>query len=204
MTAQLEALRASDGAPHAGAVASMQADALQMNAMVDNLLLLARVADPSRPAGGQVVDLVSLVEQACARASTLATLGQEITTAVPRQAVTVLGNASELGRMIDNLLLNAIRFMPYPGSIAVALTSLAREVTLTVSDDGVGIPGTELGHVFEEFYRSSNPAARDLHGTGLGLAIVSRVVHRHGGHIEVSSDINQGSTFRVFLPLAPA
>jgi len=184
------------------AVASMQAKAQQLNVIVDHLLQLARVADPNHPLDRRPVDLGALVEQTCDRVSAVATLGQEIELTLPVEPVVVSGSGVELRLMVDNVVRNAVQFMPYPGTIAVSLIRAGDDAVLTVADEGIGIPAADLGRVFEEFYRSSDPAARDLNGTGLGLTIVSRVVFRHGGHLEVTSATRRGSTFRIFLPIA--
>jgi len=195
----LERLGTPDGRD-AGTLTSMQAKAQEMNVLVDHLLQLARVADPSHPLVDQPVDLVPLVEQTCDRMSALATAGQEIDLTLPVEPVVVAGSGVELRQMVENLVRNALQFMPYPGTVTVSLLRAGNDAILSVSDEGIGIPAADLGRVFEEFYRSSHPAADDLTGTGLGLAIVSRVVFRHGGHIEAASAPSQGSTFRIFLP----
>jgi signal transduction histidine kinase len=75
--------------------------------------------------------------------------------------------------------------------------------TLTVKDSGIGIPPTDLPHVFERFYRADKARSRASGGTGLGLAIAEFIAHAHGGRIAASSDgTNRGSTFRVQVPLS--
>ena len=79
-------------------------------------------------------------------------------------------------------------------------TQSARAV-LEVRDNGIGIPKESLPHLFERFYRVDKARSRSTGGTGLGLSIVQSVVHLHGGDIEVESEENVGTTFRVYLPL---
>ena len=76
-------------------------------------------------------------------------------------------------------------------------------VRITCADTGIGIPSDEVDKVFTPFFRSSSPEARRRPGTGLGLAIIERVVTGHQGTIRLASDIGEGTTFTVWLPLAP-
>ena len=75
---------------------------------------------------------------------------------------------------------------------------------MTVSDTGMGIPEDELPHVFERFFRGEKPRAMQLSGTGLGLAIVKEIVELHGGRVTVESQVDVGTIFTVWLPLAGA
>ena len=114
----------------------------------------------------------------------------------PRPA---LLDESLLRQILYNLLINAIKFTPESGDIALRLSWGEREVVLTVSDTGIGIPAEDLPHVFETFRRGSN--IDNVGGTGLGLSIVWNSVELLGGTIAVESRLNVGSTFTVRLPL---
>ena len=111
-----------------------------------------------------------------------------------------------LGRVLDNLLSNALKYSPQPDSITV---DLAREAdaegewaVIRVHDHGVGIPAAELGRVFDRFYRGSNVAS-GIRGVGVGLAGVRQIMQQHAGRISVESQEGVGSTFTVRLPLGP-
>ena len=73
-------------------------------------------------------------------------------------------------------------------------------MVLAVEDTGIGIPTRDLPRIFERFYRVDASRSRNTGGTGLGLAIVRHVAHRHGGRIEVESELGRGSVFRLYLP----
>ncbi len=79
-----------------------------------------------------------------------------------------------------------------------------QQATISVSDQGPGIPEEDLPHIWERFYRVEKSRSRALGGTGLGLAIVRQIVELHGGRVSVSSREGAGSTFSFTLPLAPA
>lgn len=74
-------------------------------------------------------------------------------------------------------------------------------LTLTVKDNGIGIPESLIGRIFERFYRVDQARSRETGGTGLGLAIVKHIVEAHGGFIEVDSQYGVGSTFKINLPI---
>jgi signal transduction histidine kinase len=72
-----------------------------------------------------------------------------------------------------------------------------------VKDNGMGIPEEELPHIFERFFRGERPRSMQMSGTGLGLAIVKDIVELHGGLVKVESKVDVGTTFTIWLPLAP-
>ncbi|MDT8301113.1 MAG: ATP-binding protein [Sedimentisphaerales bacterium] len=105
-------------------------------------------------------------------------------------------------QVLINLLGNAIKFSAKSGSACLNVQCRNEELVISVSDTGVGIPKNELPKIFERFYRAEHQR-EEVQGTGLGLSIVNKIVTRHGGRIEVESEVGQGSTFTVFLPLLP-
>jgi PAS domain S-box-containing protein len=111
------------------------------------------------------------------------------------------GDRDRLYQIFQNLLSNAIKYTPQ-GMVTVTIASESvGAVAVTVEDTGMGIPESELGRIFDRFFRSSAAYAAQTGGTGLGLAIVKALVERHGGRIEVKSVPNTGSCFRVILPV---
>jgi signal transduction histidine kinase len=119
---------------------------------------------------------------------------------VPR-ALTVMASEEGLGRIFVNLIGNAVKYTPAGGQVSVDLRQRGDEVVVTVTDTGVGIPESDLPHLFEEFFRASNVKRAGITGTGLGLAIVKSLVERYKGRIAVHSKVGEGTTFTVMLPL---
>lgn len=109
-------------------------------------------------------------------------------------------------KIVSNLLSNAFKFT-FRGTIAVSLKAVPspdNRVELSVSDTGTGIPAAELPQVFERFYQSKQTRGRSSQGSGIGLSLVQELVKLHGGDIEVSSEIDRGTSFKVTLPLGTA
>ncbi|MCP4539223.1 MAG: response regulator [Chloroflexi bacterium] len=114
----------------------------------------------------------------------------------------VRAERGRLAQVINNLLTNAVNYTP-TGQVCVS-TSLDVErglACLQVRDTGIGIDPKDLPNLFKRFYRGLHANQLDIPGTGLGLSIVKEIVDLHGGEIEVESQVGEGSTFRVWLPL---
>ncbi len=103
-------------------------------------------------------------------------------------------------QVLINLIGNAIKFSPKGGQVSLNVQHRDEELVISVTDTGVGIPKNELLKIFDRFYRAEHQR-EEVQGTGLGLSIVQKIVTRHGGRIEVESEIGRGSIFTVFLPL---
>ena len=103
-------------------------------------------------------------------------------------------------QVFTNLVSNAVKFTPEGGRVSVDVLRRDTDWVIRVGDTGMGIPKEALPKIFERFYRVNRPG-KQIQGTGLGLAIVHKIVMMHGGRIEVESQVDQGTTFTVFLPL---
>lgn len=103
-------------------------------------------------------------------------------------------------QVIDNIMNNAIKYSPDGGVITCRLLETHSHVILSISDQGLGIPKKDIGHIFDRFFRVDKARSRAQGGTGLGLAISKEVIEMHGGRIWVDSIENKGSTFYISLP----
>jgi len=122
----------------------------------------------------------------------------------PRE-VWVVADGMRLEQALDNLLVNALRYVPDGGHVTAGLERADdARWRLTVTDDGPGLPPDQMAHVFERFYRgaSARGGARDAGGSGLGLAIVREIVERHGGAVRARSAEPRGLTVEIELPAA--
>lgn len=148
----------------------------------------------------QPTDLRQVIEEALA-APLLVESGFEIEKELPPALPTVQADAAALQRALQNLLSNAIKYSGESRWLKVQAQSAAAAVNITIRDRGVGIPASELSHVFEPFYRGQEARAAQIHGNGLGLSLVKKIVEAHGGQITVASEAGRGSAFTLSLPV---
>jgi two-component system NtrC family sensor kinase len=113
----------------------------------------------------------------------------------------IRGNAIRMRQLMDNLLVNAIKYTPERGAITIDLRAEDGQVIFELTDTGMGIPPSDQAHIFDKFYRASN-TPKGTPGTGLGLAIVKSIVDNYQGRIWVESAVGTGTKFIVVLPTA--
>jgi len=111
----------------------------------------------------------------------------------------VFGNPDELGRMIRNLLENAVQHTPSNCPVRLLCKRTPTGILVQISDQGPGIEARDLPHIFERFYRPDSSRTRRTGGSGLGLAIVKSIATRHGGRVQVVSQPGQGSVFQIWF-----
>jgi signal transduction histidine kinase len=190
MRAQLET---GDWPDHATGV---RAEADRLAHIVDDLVDLAKADESAPPTTETDLDEVVL-EEAGAIATTAAT---EIRTA-DVGAARLIGDRPALARMVRNLVENAAR---HAGSIVdIGLVENDGRITLTVDDDGDGVPAADRQRIFERFTRTDSSRSRDTGGVGLGLAVVRATARRHGGEVLCLDSPLGGARFEVSLPGAP-
>jgi signal transduction histidine kinase len=199
----LELLGELPGMPMASepSLRAMGRSATRLASVVDDLLLLGRMENPDHPLVRVPVDLAAVVDEVL-QDVWIAADQHGITLAPPdiRGDAVLGGDPGELLRLVSNLVSNAVKYSEPHGRVSVALHHTGSAVVLRVADEGIGISEADLGDLFTEFFRSTNPAAVERPGTGLGLTIVQRIVNRHEGRIEVESTLGRGTTVTVTLP----
>jgi len=172
----------------------------RMEHLVADLLLLARL-DEGRPLELRSVDLVALGAEAVHTAMTVGPSWP--VTFEASQPIEVMGDATSLRQVIDNLLANVRAHTPAGTTARVSVEPEDHGATISVADTGQGMDPEEAEHIFERFYRS-DPSRSRLHGgAGLGLSIVSAIVAAHGGTVSARSAPGEGTTFTVHLPTMP-
>lgn len=117
----------------------------------------------------------------------------------PQQEILAEFDEKLLRRALSNLVGNAVKYSPAGGDIRFGIQLAGQLARITVSDQGIGIPADDADYVFMAFHRAGNVGA--LPGSGLGLAIAKQAIDLHGGDIQVSSELNIGTTFQITLPL---
>jgi two-component system phosphate regulon sensor histidine kinase PhoR len=114
----------------------------------------------------------------------------------------IAGDSSQILQLLDNLVVNALRYGEPGTPVTVSARAEGPMVHLAVTDEGEGIAPEHIARVTERFYRIDTSRSRSLGGTGLGLSIVKHVVERHRGRLKIESKLGQGTTIHVLLPAA--
>ena len=180
----------------------MTQQAERMGNLVGDLLTLAQLEGSPRPTGDKWVRVASLFGQVEAQVRALSAGRHTIVFGDPGEA-RIAGNESELLSAVGNLANNAVRYTPDGGRIEVSWERNDNGMgELAVTDTGRGIAREHLSRLTERFYRVDSSRSRESGGTGLGLAIVKHVVQRHGGELDVTSELGKGATFRLIFPAA--
>ncbi|MDE1950055.1 MAG: phosphate regulon sensor histidine kinase PhoR [Burkholderiales bacterium] len=172
----------------------------RMQALVGDLLTLSQLEGSPRPSADRWVAVASLMKRAEADAAALSA-GRHSISVSGGEGVEVAGDESELLSAVGNLVNNAVRYTPEGGRIEVRWSPRADGgAELDVIDSGAGIAREHLPRLTERFYRVDGSRSRETGGTGLGLSIVKHVIQRHGGEIDIQSEIGKGSRFRLVFP----
>jgi two-component system OmpR family sensor kinase/two-component system sensor histidine kinase BaeS len=151
------------------------------------------------------VDLPALIAETLQAVEPLATEKSIALTSTAAALPPLPADPSRLRQVLFNLLTNALRHTPRGGHITVAAEAEARDIRLTVADDGEGLTPQELLVAFDRFYRADKSRSRETGGAGLGLAIVKAIAEAHGGRVEArSAGKGRGAEFAVVLPLRPS
>jgi signal transduction histidine kinase len=175
----------------------LQAEVLRMSALVEDLLVLARVDGDTLPHRSSPVPLRPLLAQATERYA-----GARVPVVLEEVPdVMVLGQDDELARVLANLVDNAVRHAASSVRVAARRVPDSPVAEVTVLDDGSGIPEQDRSRVFERFTRLDDARARDAGGSGLGLAIVAELVRRNGGSVRLGDAPGGGLAVHVTLPL---
>jgi signal transduction histidine kinase len=174
----------------------------RMARLVDDLLALARRQEPILE--HEPVDLGAAVAEASDDFVVPAAARQIVLDRAIAPDVIVLGDRDALKRAVANLLENAVRLAPARSRIRLATGSEGDRAWIAVADEGPGIAPEDQDRVFDRFWRADKARSRADGGTGLGLAIVRQIAESHGGQVRLQSKPGVGSSFVIWLPVAPA
>ncbi len=176
----------------------------RLNRIVSDLLTLVNI-----DSGGTKLNLADM--------SISALLGEQVKRLLPlarengieinlsaREDIHVIGDQTKLQQVIYNVIDNAIKYTPRGGEVTITQTRANRRAIIRIADTGIGIPASDLPHIFDRFYRVDKARSRATGGTGLGLSIVKQIVQAHGGTINAESVEGKGTTFIIELPIQAA
>ena len=181
--------------------ARMQVESKRLTDLVQEIIQLSRVQDSDPLKEAQILSSDDIIKEALDQCRTTADSRQISLTFQDSDSGALFGDRDQLTMAIHNLIENAINYSPADTKVAVS-TSIEKEImTISVADQGIGIPEAEVERIFERFYRVDPARSRETGGTGLGLSIVKHIINKHGGEISVWSSENVGSTFSIRLPI---
>ncbi len=173
-----------------------------MARLVDQLLTLARADAGQLGLRTSPGDLRVIVAEALEPYQTVE--APQIESSFADHPVSVQADADHLGRVVTNLIDNALRHTPASGKIVVSCSVDGSQAVISIGDTGEGIEASHLPHLFDRFYRVDAARARKDGGSGLGLAICKSIVEAHGGSLVVTSELGKGTSVKVFLPKVSA
>ncbi|MFZ5882002.1 MAG: ATP-binding protein [Chloroflexota bacterium] len=182
---------------------SIDQEAGRLTRLVGGLLLLAQAESGKLSLNLKPVELDVLLVEVFQEMRVLA--GAKVRVHLKEiDQLQVSGDRDRLKQVLLNLAANAIQYTPQDGDVYVSLARVSDQARMTVRDTGPGIPPEDLPHIFERFYRAEKSRTRSrASGFGLGLSIAKWIVEHHNGRIEVESKEGKGTTFVIWLPLAP-
>jgi two-component system, OmpR family, sensor kinase len=174
---------------------------LRMTQLIENLLNSSRLIDGGAGLYLNVapMDIRALLQEVCQLHREMVP-GLQLIQHFAATPVPMIGDAKLLFQALSNLLSNAVKYSPAGGAIDVTMESAPDQVVVAVTDHGIGIPASDLAHLFERYHRGSNVSG--IVGTGVGLYLVKTAVDLHHGAVEVQSKEGEGSRFTVRLPRA--
>lgn len=187
----------------------MAVQSQRMQDLVADLLTLSQLEGSLPPGMSQQVLLPELMSQIESDARALSSLMAGLDATQTQEIIfdpspdwALLGSRSELQSAVSNLVSNAVRYTPLGGKIHARWWRQSDSCIFAVTDTGPGIAPEHLPRLSERFYRVDRSRSRETGGTGLGLAITKHVAQRHGGELRIESQVGQGSTFMLVLPMS--
>ncbi|MEO7743322.1 MAG: response regulator [Usitatibacter sp.] len=183
---------------------TMDRQVVQMSRLVEDLLDISRITRGVIELRRESVDVAGEIRNALESCAGPLEVGRhKLTVNMPSEPLKALADAARLQQILENLILNAVKYTHPGGAIEVSAEAELSEVVVRVRDNGIGIAPDKLGQIWDLFVQVDESPERIRKGLGIGLALVKDLVRRHGGTVEAASEgLGKGSTFCVRLPLA--
>ncbi len=176
-------------------------ESLRIGRLVNELLDMARMEAGHITLNFEEVDVGVFVERITSKFQTIARDNKiDLKSHIEKEGVLFSLDPDKIEQVLTNLIDNAMRYTHENGKITVTQSVVKGGITISVEDDGTGIPEEDLPFVFERFYKADKARTRGRAGTGLGLAIAKNIVNTHQGQLTVTSKLGEGTTFTLFLP----
>lgn len=176
-------------------------ESLRMGRLVNELLDLARMEAGYLHLEKEWMDVKALTEKMEKKFQGLSSEAElTLESSVKGDEPFILADADRIEQVLTNLVHNAIRHTEAWGRVLLEMSNSSDGLSAAVVDNGTGIPDEDLPFIFERFYKADKARTRSKGGTGLGLAIAKNIVEAHGGYIAAQSRMNEGTTFRFYIP----
>lgn len=207
----LELLEDQLGEDEQGYLQILQRNSERLRDLAESLLVIARLesddtprsfVDTSSNEGADLGEVATWVRQTMAPLAT----AQRVSLALelPDHPLKVPASEDQIEKVLLNLMSNAVKYTPEGGSVTCSLSRVGTQARIEVRDTGIGMAPDDVDRLFTRYFRAESARANSIAGVGLGLSIVHEIVTAHGGQIEVSSELDRGTTIVALLPLAPA
>jgi len=181
----------------------IKAHAIRLNNISSDLLTLSELESGKGRPTPEPVSVRTAAESALRTVEAEARLREVSLTRGRMEDARILGDRLQIEQVLVNLLDNAVKFNRPSGDVRLEITFPAEnQVSISITDTGIGIPHEDVGRIFERFYRVDKARSREVGGTGLGLSIVKHIVERMNGTVNVESQLGKGSTFTLQFPTA--
>lgn len=180
----------------------IRSESERLTRLINNVLDFSRIEAGAKRYNFQETEIVAVVRKALDTYRVeIRDRGFTIECALPSTPITALVDSDAVCEALLNLLDNAAKYSEENRQITVSIETSGSWIRIPVSDRGVGIPREELKNIFDKFYRSRTQKTRETPGSGLGLTLVKHIAEAHGGRVEVESEVGQGSTFTLLIPM---
>jgi two-component system phosphate regulon sensor histidine kinase PhoR len=180
----------------------IRSNAIRLNNIAADLLTISELQRGSPALTTELIPVGDAIESALSTMASEAALRGVKLERGPILNLAVPGSRYQLEQALVNLLANAVKFNCPDGHVSIETKQENGEVSILISDTGVGIPSSDLPRIFERFYRVDKARSRQVGGTGLGLSIVKHIVERMNGHVSATSQLGKGSVFTIVLPIS--
>ena len=170
-----------------------------MNEMINDVLTLNRAETGNLIFNPEEIEIVEIAKIILEEINSLAGSHHEFITDFSSDSIRVFVDEKLIRNILSNLLTNAVKYSPAGGKIYFSIHKTPKDLEIIIKDEGIGISDEDQKKLFEPFFRGSN--IENISGTGLGLSITQRAVHLHKGNIKFNSKVNEGTVFRINIPL---
>ncbi len=172
---------------------------LLMNEMINDVLTLNRAETGNMIFNPEEIEIVEIAKIILEEINSVSGPSHEFITDFSSDSIRVFVDEKLIRNILSNLLSNAVKYSPAGGKICFSIHKTVKDLEIIIKDEGIGISDEDQKKLFEPFFRGSN--IENISGTGLGLSITQRAVHLHKGTITFNSKVNEGTLFRINIPL---